>query len=102
MIKPLINGQRIIIDRHRRGTNEPNVWDKDVHIDKRFNGNNKQYADATIKVPLVGNTKPSFEVNGYSDEILRRRIVKEINKALKDGAKLKSFVGDVIESIKNF
>ncbi len=102
MLKKLINGQRIIIDRHRRGTNEPNIWDKDVHIDKRFNGENKRFANATIKVPLVNGRQPTFKVNKVSDELLKKRIITEINSVLRDEKQLTDFVKDVIKEIGNF
>jgi len=105
-MKELIERQNIIIDNHRRGTGQPNDWDDssaEIHLDKRTNWKHKgKFGQATIKIPINSDKEPYYEFNDKQDDSFKRKINKEINKALIDKKKRTLFVKEMIDRIKNF
>lgn len=74
-MKKLLNNQNLSFDTHQRGDGQP-IRMEDLHLHKTLFGSKK----GTIKLPLLGNGKPSF--SGMS---LREyhAVLKEVKDALE-------------------
>lgn len=75
---PLIKGQKIRIDNHKRGTGVPNDWaESGVHIHKTCNRNGAEF---DITIPLNYNDSPEIKSRNKKCKIdeLDSKVRKEI------------------------
>ncbi len=106
-LKGLIEKQTIIIDDHKRGSQEVKNWDDktaDVHIDKTTNFPiNGKRQNIRIKVPINSN-RPLIIENAKKQHIteIPTQLRREIQKAFEDKQKRECFIRDIIEHIKTF
>lgn len=106
-IKGLIKNQTIIIDDHKRGSQEIKNWDdktNDIHIDKTTNFKIEGIRQKLrIRIPI--NSERPIKIENARKESLDkipRQLDKEIKKALENEQKRVEFVSAVIEILKNF
>ena len=85
----LIKKQTIIIDDHKRGSQEVKNWDDpscDIHIDKTTNFPlNGKIQKVRIRIPINSDRSITIE-NEKRQEVNKvpRKLYREINKALED------------------
>ena len=95
MLKPLIKGQTIRIDDHRRCGNVIHDWNdktSEVHIHKKCNYNGKEYE---IIIPLNQNNPARCISKGINEDI-PRKIIKEVNEVFSDADCRERFLEDVL------
>lgn len=106
-LRELIKDQTIMIDDHRRGSQEVKNWDdpsQDVHIDKTTNFPIKgRIQKVRIKIP-INSDRPIKIQNERKGEIegIPRRLLKEINKALEDCSIRNNFIEEILTVLKDF
>lgn len=106
-LRGLIENQTIIIDDHRRGSNEIKDWDNpfnDIHIDKTTNYKIKgKRQHFKIRIP-INSDRPikiqDFQSKSRSD--LPRQFTKEIQLAFKDRQKREHFIKEIISILRNY
>lgn len=106
-LKSLINNQSIMIDDHKRGSQEVKNWDdksSDIHIDKstkyRINGKKEE---VRIRIPI--NSEKDISVENRDKHRIKdvpKKLKKEINKAFANKKKRKLFINDLVEILDNF
>ncbi|GGG38686.1 hypothetical protein GCM10011344_44500 [Dokdonia pacifica] len=104
-LKDLIKDQLIIIDDHKRGTQEIKDFDNpenDVHIDKETNFPiNGKRQKLKIRIPI--NSDQPIKVENKRKKIeLPRKLNKEIKKAFENKKTRTEFIRDVIETLSDY
>ena len=99
-MKNLINGQSIRIDNHHRGDGSEFELKNNVHIHKVMNSD--RYNGAEILIPLNETQDLIFKKIKGRDNIVKKQIVNEINKAFKDKRKRTEFVKYIFKRIEGF
>jgi len=106
-LKGLIDKQTIIIDDHKRGSQEVKNWDDktaDVHIDKITNFPvNGERQNIRIKVP-INSDRPIKIENAKKHRLneIPSQLKREIQKAFEDKQERERFISDIVKYIKNF
>ena len=107
-LKPLIQGQTIIIDDHRRGNGEVKDWDDhtaDIHIDKsthyKVNGKRR---NIRIKIPINSDQPIKVETKGKGKalEKIPSGLLREIQSAFSNREIRDEFITDVLKTLKTF
>jgi len=107
-LKPLIQGQTIIIDDHRRGNGEVKKWDDrtaDIHIDKsthyKVNGKRR---NVRIRIPINSDQPIKVEAKGKGKGIeeIPRELLREIKSAFSNRVIRDEFIADVLKTLKTF
>ena len=103
----LIKKQTIIIDDHKRGSQEVKNWDdpsSDIHIDKTTNfpldGKRQK---VRIRIP-INSDRPIKIENGKRQELneIPKKLYREIRKALKNKQIRNRFIFEIIDVLDNF
>lgn len=103
----LIKKQTIIIDDHKRGSQEVKNWDdpsSDIHIDKitNFPLDGKRQK-VRIRIP-INSDRPIKIENGKRQELneIPKKLYREIRKALKNKQIRNCFISEIIDVLDNF
>lgn len=104
-LKDLIKDQLIIIDDHKRGSQEIKNFDNpenDVHIDKETNFPiNGKRQKVKIRIPI--NSDQPIKVENKRKKIeLPTKLNKEIKKAFENKKTRTEFIRDVIETLSDY
>lgn len=106
-LKELIKNQTIIIDDHKRGSQEVKNWDEssnDIHIDKTTNFRIEgRIQKVRIRIPINSNRPISIE--NERKQVVKEipgKLRKEISRALEDRQIRDNFVGELLEVLKDF
>lgn len=106
-LKELIENQTIIIDDHKRGSQEVKNWDdpsSDIHIDKTTNFPLEgKIQKVRIRIP-INSDRPIKIENEKRQEVneIPRKLRREINRALEDKQIRNSFISEVMDVLDNF
>lgn len=106
-LKELIKKQMIVIDDHKRGSQEVKNWDNqycDIHIDKTTNfplGGKIQ--KVRIRIP-INSDRPIKIENGKREGVneIPSKLRREINRALEDRQIRNRFISEVMDVLNNF
>lgn len=99
-ITPLISGQQISIDAHKRAGSAD--WDNrsdDIHLHKIVIESGDYYV---IRIPINSPREIKVERNDKIVKVIPRKIKKEVQEAFKNKQKTESFVKDIVEAVKNY
>ena len=99
-VSPLIKGQVIFIDPHRRKYSAQ--WDNladDIHLHKKTNKGKDEY---TIKIPLNSLREVSILKNNKKTKRIPQSISREVAKAFENDKVREAFVKDVVDAVKNY
>ncbi|WP_313381447.1 hypothetical protein [Proteiniphilum saccharofermentans] len=103
----LIKKQTIIIDDHKRGSQEVKNWDdpsSDIHIDKTTNFPlDGKIQKVRIRIP-INSDRPIKIENEKRQEVneIPRKLHREINRALENKQIRNSFISEVMDVLDNF
>lgn len=102
-MKRLVEGQKIRIDNHRRGTTGIDYYDdpaNDIHLDKTLY-DEKSKKTYQIRVPL--NSKRSVSVvSKNGKEVIPKRLLEEVAEAFENPKKRSKFVAEISDILKNY
>lgn len=107
-LKSLIDKQTIIIDDHKRGNREIKDWDNpnaDIHIDKKTNYSiGGKEREVRIRLPINSSRPVKIEAKGNKKRIadIPRSLKREIQEAFGDKQIREDFMGDVVDTLKNY
>lgn len=105
-LKGLIKNQTIRIDDHHWGNREQKNWDdssKDIHIDKSTNTKvNGKRQKLQIRIPI--NSERPIKIGNKNGQIesIPKSIEREIKHALEDKETREAFIGDLLNTLKEF
>lgn len=102
-MKRLVEGQKIRIDNHRRGTGSIDYYDdpaNDIHLDKTtYDGRHKN--EYQIRVPL--NSERPVTVNSKEGkEVIPNYLLSEISAAFENKQKRIQFISELTNILNNY
>lgn len=105
-LKSLIRDQKIRIDDHKRGTGEVKDWNDssaDIHLDKEtYYPIEGRIQNVRIKIPLNSDSDISIKNNTKPAAEIPRKLIREIQGALKNKKNRQNFVNDIVDILKDY